>query len=120
VQTSAYSAPHLAVAFNSGCSQHDTTTWEHTIRVLVKNGTPTVFTVRDAFVYGLTRLTLGQKAYNRDEAEAEAAILRRLGARLAPALGPCKNPWGSLNLRLEPVYLSGAFSINGWLAGGFK
>jgi hypothetical protein len=53
VRTPAYSIPHLAVAFNSGCSQNDTLSWESTIRMLVAQGTPTVFTV-----YSMSRLAL--------------------------------------------------------------
>ncbi|KAG6889200.1 hypothetical protein C0995_002660 [Termitomyces sp. Mi166 len=91
----------LAVAFNSGLSE-DTLSWEETILFLVKNKIPTVFT-----------------AYNRDEAEAEAKILQAAGANLVHALGPVQNPWRSISFKKEPGKVTGFYSVNGWLAGGF-
>ncbi|KAG6906835.1 hypothetical protein DXG01_011768 [Tephrocybe rancida] len=100
---SAYAQPDLAVAFNSGSSQEATTSWKETMSLLVKKKIPSVFT-----------------AYNREEAEAEAKLLRAAGANLVPALGPTKNVWGSISCKKEPSKATGFWAVNGWLAGGFR
>lgn len=63
---------------------------------------------------------LHDQSYNRDEAEAEANILRAAGATLIPALGPRQNPWGSQVVRPEPTKITGFYATNGWLCGGFR
>ncbi|KAF9468454.1 hypothetical protein BDZ94DRAFT_1246823 [Collybia nuda] len=95
--------PDLAVAFNSGCSQEAVSSWKDTISFLVKNKITSVFT-----------------AYNREEAEEEAQIMRQAGAKLVPIMGPIKNVWGSTLLIQEPNKVTGFYAVNGWLAGGFK
>lgn len=60
------------------------------------------------------------QAYNREEAEAEAELLREAGAQLEPALGPMKNVWGSLLAKKEPEKVTGFYAVNGWLSGGFR
>ncbi|KAF6754139.1 hypothetical protein DFP72DRAFT_900491 [Ephemerocybe angulata] len=98
-----FKAPALAVAFNSGASEVETDSWKATMKVLVEKKIPTVFT-----------------AFNRGEAEKEAALLKEAGAELVPALGPCRNPWGSMLFKVEPASLEGFYNSNGWFAGGFK
>ncbi|KAG6918728.1 hypothetical protein DXG01_012213 [Tephrocybe rancida] len=98
-----FTKPDLAIAFNSGSSQEHGSSWEETMSVLVKNKTPTVFT-----------------AYNQEEAEDEAKLLREAGASLVPGLGPVKNVWGSIAYRKEPNKVTGFYAVNGWLAGGFR
>ncbi|KAJ7183518.1 hypothetical protein C8R46DRAFT_1067191 [Mycena filopes] len=100
---SKYERPDLAIAFNSGASQESTHSWPPTFKVLLERKVPSVFT-----------------AYNREEAEAEAALLRTAGATLLPALGPVKNPRGSIKVIPEPNKIYGFYAVNGWLAGGFK
>ncbi|KAJ7190580.1 hypothetical protein GGX14DRAFT_507204 [Mycena pura] len=102
-QGTKFAPPDLAIAFNSGASQESTHTWPPTFKVLVARKIRALFT-----------------AYNREEAEAEAGLLRTAGARLHPALGPGKNPWGSSKLIPEPSKVYGFYAVNGWLAGGFK
>ncbi|KAJ7899700.1 hypothetical protein B0H13DRAFT_2029673 [Mycena leptocephala] len=100
---SKFERPDLCVAFNSGASQQSMNTWPTTFKLLVERKIPTLFT-----------------AYNREEAEAEAALLRATGATLHPALGPAKNPWGSIKVIPEPNKVYGFYAVNGWLAGGFR
>ncbi|KIM42026.1 hypothetical protein M413DRAFT_445209 [Hebeloma cylindrosporum] len=95
--------PDLAIAFNSGCSQEDVSSWEATLRVLAQRKIPTVFT-----------------AYNQEESVAEANIMRAAGMTLHPELGPGRNPWGSILLKSEPNEVTGFYSVNGWLSGGFN
>lgn len=100
-----FAAPDLAIAFNSGSSEVETDSWKPTMKVLIERKIPTVFT-----------------SYNRGEAEQEAALLTELGAQLVPSLGPCRNPWGSMLLKIEPGFgrPDGFYNSNGWFAGGFK
>ncbi|KAG6816172.1 hypothetical protein H0H87_008096 [Tephrocybe sp. NHM501043] len=98
-----FTQPDLAVSFNSGSSQESWESWQETISFLVKNEIPSVFT-----------------AYNREEAEAEAKLLRDAGANLIHELGPLKNVWGSISCKKEPNRVTGFYFINGWLAGGFR
>ncbi|KAJ7714764.1 hypothetical protein DFH07DRAFT_900058 [Mycena maculata] len=98
-----FEKPHLCIAFNSGASQVSTRTWLPTLKLLVQDKIPTVFT-----------------SFNREEAEGEAALLRAAGAKLHPALGPCGNPWGSISLRPSEHKIYGFNSDSGWLAGGFR
>ncbi|KAJ7839648.1 hypothetical protein B0H13DRAFT_2101891 [Mycena leptocephala] len=100
---SKFERPDLCVAFNSGASQESMNTWPTTFKLLVERKIPTLFT-----------------AYNREEAEAEAALLRATGATLHPALGPAKNLWGSIKVIPEPNKVYGFYAVNGWLAGGFR
>ncbi|KAG6897625.1 hypothetical protein C0992_012854 [Termitomyces sp. T32_za158] len=95
--------PDLAVAFNSGLSAEDASSWKDTISFLITSKIPTVFT-----------------AYNREEAEAEARILHSAGANLIPELGPISNTWRSISFKKEPQKVIGFYSVNGWLAGGFR
>ncbi|PPQ68247.1 hypothetical protein CVT25_005316 [Psilocybe cyanescens] len=100
---SSFVKPDLAVAFNSGCSQECTDSWQETLIALTKHRIPVVFT-----------------AFNEEEAEAEAKIFRAAGATLHPQLGPRINPWGSQLARAEPNKVTGFYAVNGWLAGGFQ
>ncbi|KAG7086033.1 hypothetical protein E1B28_003554 [Marasmius oreades] len=100
-QGARYTKPDVAVAFNSGASDY-AGSWKETMKLLVTKKVPTVFT-----------------AFNRQEAEVESKLLKAAGATLVPGLGPCKNPWGSLKLIPEPNRVTGFYSTNGWLAGGF-
>ncbi|KAL0069693.1 hypothetical protein AAF712_003351 [Marasmius tenuissimus] len=93
-----YTKPDLAVVFNSPPDD-----WTKNTKVLVAQKVAAVFT-----------------AYTREEAQMEAKSLRAAGANLVPGLGPMKNPWGSLKLRLEPNSVTGFYATNGWLAGGFR
>ncbi|KAJ7847956.1 hypothetical protein B0H13DRAFT_2362173 [Mycena leptocephala] len=72
-----------------------------------------------AFNSGLGQIPSVLTSYNRAEAEADATLLRTLGAQLHCALGPRINPWGSLKLHPRPSKIYGFWSDNGWLAGGF-
>ncbi|KAJ7717519.1 hypothetical protein B0H14DRAFT_3521949 [Mycena olivaceomarginata] len=67
--------PDLCIGFNSGAGQHTNYTWPTTFKLLVERKLPSVFT-----------------AYNREEAEDDAAMLGAAGARLHPALRPGLNP----------------------------
>ncbi|KAJ7844891.1 hypothetical protein B0H14DRAFT_2775756 [Mycena olivaceomarginata] len=98
-----FEKPDLCIAFNSGASQESTHTWPATFKFLVERKILSLFT-----------------AYNREEAEAEATLLRAAGATLHSALGPAKNPWGSIKMIPEPNKVYGFYAVNGWLAGGFK
>ncbi|KAJ7183481.1 hypothetical protein C8R46DRAFT_1308144 [Mycena filopes] len=71
-----------------------------------------------SILYALEKLN--DDAYNREEAEGEAALLRKAGATLLPTMGPVKNPWGSIKVMPEPDKIYGFCAVNGWLAGGFK
>ncbi|KAJ7447651.1 hypothetical protein FB451DRAFT_1054349 [Mycena latifolia] len=101
-QGTKFEKPDLCIAFNSGASQ-ESHTWPATLKVLVERKIPSVFT-----------------AYNREEAEGEAALLRAAGARLLPGMGPIQNPWGSIKVIPEPNKIYGFYAVNGWLAGGFQ
>lgn len=46
-------------------------------------------------------------------------MLQAAGATLHPELGPGRNIWGSMLLRLEPNAVTGFYGSNAWLAGGF-
>ncbi|KAJ6496311.1 hypothetical protein C8R45DRAFT_985563 [Mycena sanguinolenta] len=98
-----FEKPDLCIAFSSGASQESRHTWSATFKLLVDRKIPTLFT-----------------AYNREEAEGEAALLRVAGAKLHPDLGPSKNPWGSIKVIPEPNKVYGFYAVNGWLAGGFS
>ncbi|KAJ7849169.1 hypothetical protein B0H13DRAFT_2403143 [Mycena leptocephala] len=100
---SAFDTPDLCVAFNSGASQESMHTWPATFQVLVERRIPSLST-----------------SYNSEEAELEAALLRAAGVTLHSALGPTKNPWGSIHATLEPTKVYGFYATNGWLAGGFR
>jgi len=93
--------PDIAIAFNSGSSEIES--WANTIKFLVDEKIPSAFT-----------------SYNRDEAEAEASIIRRAGANLVSSLGPKENPWGSKIVRPEPNKVTGFYATNGWLCAGFR
>ena len=69
------------------------------------------------FVCPLQYISINQ-AYNHEEAEAEAAVLKSSGAKLK--LSPMKNKWGSMMARCEPSKVTGFYSVNGWVAGGFR
>ncbi|KAJ7644868.1 hypothetical protein FB45DRAFT_898855 [Roridomyces roridus] len=102
-QGTKFEAPDLAIAFNSGASQESTDAWRPTFKVLVERKIPSAFT-----------------AFNREEAEPEAALLEQAGATLHPGLGPSKNPWGCIKVVPEPNRVYGFYARNGWLAGGFR
>ncbi|KAJ7681930.1 hypothetical protein DFH06DRAFT_1029771 [Mycena polygramma] len=99
---SEFEKPDLCIAFNSGASQMPMYNWSPTFRLLVARKIPTLFT-----------------SYSREEAEADAALLRAVGATLRSGLGPAKNPWGSLTVRPVASRVYGFHAVNGWLAGGF-
>jgi splicing suppressor protein 51 len=119
-----FKKPDLAIAFNSGCSQEAVLSWKETIMFLRQNSIPSVFTVRfhvNSYRAALPHTTFSTiQAYNREEAEAEAEVLKSVGAKLNPALGPLRNRWGSILTRCEPSKVTGFYSVNGWLAGGFR
>ncbi|KAJ6514078.1 hypothetical protein DFH09DRAFT_1099731 [Mycena vulgaris] len=98
-----FEKPDLCIAFNSGASQALTDQWLPTLKLLVEHKIPTVFTSLD-----------------REEAEGEAALLRTAGATLHSALGPSKNPWGSMKMVPASNKVYGFSSDSGWLAGGFS
>ncbi|KAI3609917.1 zinc finger mynd domain-containing protein 17 [Moniliophthora roreri] len=100
-QGSKYNRPDIAIAFNSGIHE-SASSWQETVELLVQKSVPFIFT-----------------SYNREEAEADAKLLKAAGAALHPNLGPMKNPWGSMRLIQEPNRVHGFYSTNGWLAGGF-
>jgi splicing suppressor protein 51 len=77
-----YSAPDLAVAFNTGHSQEDVSSWSPTIRLLSHAKFPTVFTT-----------------FNRKEMEEETAILAGLGVRFL--VRGERNRWRSMRTLLE-------------------
>ncbi|KAJ7154399.1 hypothetical protein C8R43DRAFT_1066382 [Mycena crocata] len=96
--------PDLCIAFNSGASRGQLGyTWRMSIKVLVERKLPSLFT-----------------AYDREEAEDDAAMLRAAGAALHPLLGPSLNPWGSQKALPTAHSVYGFHVDNGWLAGGFK
>ncbi|KAJ6495166.1 hypothetical protein C8R45DRAFT_1094825 [Mycena sanguinolenta] len=95
---SEFERPDLCVAFDSAANP-----WPETFQLLVDRRLPTLFT-----------------AYNREEAEIEATLLRAAGATLHPALGPSKNPWGGMNPIPAAHRQYGFYTSSGWLAGGFK
>ncbi|KAJ7225071.1 hypothetical protein B0H12DRAFT_1060134 [Mycena haematopus] len=98
-----FEKPDLCIAFNSGSSQESMHTWPATFKLLIDRKIPALF-----------------PAFNREEAEAEAALLRAAGAKLHSALGPSKNPWGSIKIIPEPNKVCGFYAANGWIAGGFS
>ncbi|KAJ6589782.1 hypothetical protein B0H10DRAFT_2093136 [Mycena sp. CBHHK59/15] len=103
-QGNQFATPDLCIAFNSGAAQgHLGYTWWMSIKVLVERKLPSLFT-----------------AYDRVEAEGDAAMLRAAGAALHPLLGPCLNPWGSQKALPTAHSVYGFHVDNGWLAGGFK
>ncbi|KAJ6562337.1 hypothetical protein B0H19DRAFT_1068981 [Mycena capillaripes] len=95
--------PDLYIGFNSGAAQATWYTWPTTFKLLVERRISSLFT-----------------AYNRKEAEGDAAMLRAAGAALHPALGPALNPWGSMNGVPTAHSVYGFQVENGWLAGGFR
>ncbi|KAJ7436882.1 hypothetical protein B0H11DRAFT_636125 [Mycena galericulata] len=102
-QGNKFEKPDLCIGFNSGASQVPTYKWPATFKLLVERKLPSLFT-----------------AYNRDEAEGDAAMLRDGGAALHPALGPALNPWGSMK-GIPTAHSVYGFQVeNGWLAGGFR
>ncbi|KAJ6552023.1 hypothetical protein DFH09DRAFT_988435, partial [Mycena vulgaris] len=102
-QGSKFEKPDLCIGFNSGAAQVPWYTWPTTFKLLVERKLPSLFT-----------------AYNREEAEGDAAILRAAGAALHPALGPALNPWGSMKGFPTSQSAYGFQVENGWLAGGFR
>ncbi|KAJ7208543.1 hypothetical protein GGX14DRAFT_697972 [Mycena pura] len=103
-QGNQFATPDLCIAFNSGAAQgHLGYTWRTSMKVLVERKLPSLFT-----------------AYDREEAEDDAAMLRAAGAALHPLLGPCLNPWGSQKALPTAHSVYGFHVDNGWLAGGFK
>ncbi|KAJ7793353.1 hypothetical protein B0H14DRAFT_2533583 [Mycena olivaceomarginata] len=95
---SEFERPDLCIAFDSAAHP-----WPETFQLLVDRRIPTLFT-----------------AYDREEAEIEATLLRAAGAALHPGLGPSKNPWGSMNPIPAAHRQYGFYTASGWLAGGFK
>jgi splicing suppressor protein 51 len=85
--------PHLAVAYN--CGVHDTAdTWTPTIKYLVGNNIPSVFT-----------------SFTEDEAAQDGKIISECGANIV--YGPAKNPFGSRRLLLDSsIPTGGVFCTN--------
>ncbi|KAJ7246664.1 hypothetical protein C8J57DRAFT_1190284 [Mycena rebaudengoi] len=102
-QGSEFENPDLCIGFNSGAAQVTWYTWPTTFKMLVERKLPSLFT-----------------AYNREDAEGDAAMLRAAGAALHPALGPALNPWGSMKGFPMAHSVYGFQVENGWLAGGFR
>ncbi|KAJ7785029.1 hypothetical protein DFH07DRAFT_786519 [Mycena maculata] len=102
-QGNKFERPDLCIGFNSGASQVTWYTWPTTFKLLVERKLPSLFT-----------------AYNREEAEGDAAMLRAAGAAFHPALGPALNPWGSMKGVPTAHSVYGFQVENGWLAGGFR
>ncbi|KAJ7118368.1 hypothetical protein C8R44DRAFT_923628, partial [Mycena epipterygia] len=100
---SKFEKPDLCIAFNSGASMALTEKWLPTLKLLVERKIPSSFTSLD-----------------REESESEAALLRAAGATLHPALGPSRNPWGSMKMVPSSHKVYGFSSDSGWLAGGFS
>ncbi|KAJ7290646.1 hypothetical protein C8J57DRAFT_1164791 [Mycena rebaudengoi] len=102
-QDNKFENPDLCIAFNSGEAQVPSYTWSKIFKLLVERKLPSLFT-----------------AYNREDAEGDAAMLRAAGATLHPALGPALNPWGSMK-GVPTVHSVYGFQVeNGWLAGAFR
>ncbi|KAF7329303.1 hypothetical protein MKEN_00191400 [Mycena kentingensis (nom. inval.)] len=101
-QGTRFENPDLAIALNSGAASDPLSqaSWLPTVKALVVRKIPTLFT-----------------AFNADEANGDAELLRSAGAQLV--LEPTKNPWGSAKLIPEPAKVYGFYSQNGWIAGGF-
>ncbi|KAF5317632.1 hypothetical protein D9758_018964 [Tetrapyrgos nigripes] len=102
-QGSKFTKPDLAIAFNSASTVMDVSSWSTTKALLIEEKISSVFT-----------------SYNREEAFAEAEVLRKMGAKLVEGLGPVRNPWGALNIKPEPEKLNGWYGESMWLCGGFK
>ncbi|KAJ6511089.1 hypothetical protein C8R45DRAFT_1207828 [Mycena sanguinolenta] len=104
-QGSDFERPDLCIGFNSGANHSAALgyTWPATFKVLVERKIPSLIT-----------------AFGREDAEADAALLRAAGAALHPELGPVLNPWGSLKGVPSPHNVHGFLVNSGWLAGGFK
>ncbi|KAJ7132424.1 hypothetical protein C8R44DRAFT_774032 [Mycena epipterygia] len=102
-QGNEFENPDLCIGFNSGASQVTRYTWPTTFKLLVERKLSSLFT-----------------AYNREEAEGDAAMLRVAGAALHPALGPALNPWGGMKGVPMTHSVYGFQVENGWLAGGFR
>ncbi|KAJ6511088.1 hypothetical protein C8R45DRAFT_1162526, partial [Mycena sanguinolenta] len=104
-QGSDFERPDLCIGFNSGANHSAALgyTWPATFKVLVERKIPSLIT-----------------AFSREDAEADAALLRAAGAALHPELGPVLNPWGSLKGAPRPYHVHGFVVNSGWLAGGFK
>ncbi|KAF8212850.1 hypothetical protein K438DRAFT_1751270 [Mycena galopus ATCC 62051] len=101
-QGNQYETPDLRIAFNSGAAQVGDTC-RTSVKVLAERKLPSLLT-----------------AYDRKEAEGDAAMLRAAGVALNPLLGPCLNPWGSQKALPTAHSVYGFHVVNGWLAGGFK
>ncbi|KAJ8075506.1 hypothetical protein PM082_021136 [Marasmius tenuissimus] len=100
---SKFMKPDLAVAFNSGANTYQDDSWKETIELLVKRKIPSAFT-----------------SFSEDEARDVTDVLKDAGATLIPGMGPVRNPWGSSQLVPELLKLTGFYSDNRWLAGGFR
>ncbi|GIL69958.1 hypothetical protein Vretifemale_797, partial [Volvox reticuliferus] len=82
-QECAWRPPDIAVAFNSGISEHDQKLWVPALEVLIRHRVPVVFT-----------------SYNDVEAAADAAVWRAAGGDVT--LGPERNPFRALEPISEP------------------
>ncbi|RDB18194.1 hypothetical protein Hypma_000529 [Hypsizygus marmoreus] len=102
-QRGTYTVPDLAIAFNAGTSKQSQHTWIPTMAALVKGKIPTVFT-----------------AFDEDEAGTDVNMWPMFGAKLIPALGPSKNPWGSEMLKRAPHAVSRYYAGSLWFSGGFR
>ncbi|KAJ6595070.1 hypothetical protein DFH09DRAFT_974239 [Mycena vulgaris] len=99
-----FTVPDLAIAFDSGASEPQfAAAWKRTIAFLVAREIPSVFAT-----------------YTQEEAIADSGLLLAAGARLAPALGPTRNPWGSLLAKRDVGLPRRFYSDNMCLAGGFR
>ncbi|GIL69959.1 hypothetical protein Vretifemale_797, partial [Volvox reticuliferus] len=86
-QECAWRPPDIAVAFNSGISEHDQKLWVPALEVLIRHRVPVVFT-----------------SYNDVEAAADAAVWRAAGGDVT--LGPERNPFRALEPISEPSQVS--------------
>ncbi|KAJ7241083.1 hypothetical protein C8J57DRAFT_1561722 [Mycena rebaudengoi] len=96
-----FERPDLCIAMNSGAPQVSRLRW-YSERKRFSDSQGTFLVVQ------------------REEAVAEAALLRAAGATLHAALGPGKNPWGSLQVTPSHHKVYGFSAASGWIAGGFR
>ncbi|KDQ11974.1 hypothetical protein BOTBODRAFT_135118 [Botryobasidium botryosum FD-172 SS1] len=98
-----YTKPDVAVAQNSGCGSEETASWKPTIKLLVDEKIPALFT-----------------SYQQEEAEQDHDLIKSLGATIDPSLAKVYNKWASHVRHMEPFKVKGYYTFNGWLAAGFR
>ncbi|KAJ7501101.1 hypothetical protein B0H11DRAFT_2275425 [Mycena galericulata] len=101
---STYTIPDLAIVYDPPeLTAEERGLWKLTIEFLVSRNIPSVFTV-----------------FTHAESTGVNRLMLNAGVRLVPALGPCRNPWGSLLLKKDSELLHSFYSDNMYFAGGFK